>query len=253
MMYRLPNFSVSYGVAEPSAADPLRAEISATLARIPIDFGGGCSASKGYVMAALIRALGARASLDIGVYRGRSLFPQALAHARATGGVAFGVDPWSGAEAAEHDNFKLKDAIARFVATTDFDALYAEVEARRGAFGLQAHCTLVRRTSAAAAQEFRARGQTFGLIHIDGNHDTAPVLRDVDDYLPLLAPGGVLVMDDVSWDSVKPACARVAERLPKLFERVDRYNDYAVYWDGDPSAARPAWLELFRDPFVLRG
>jgi len=224
------------------------------LSRIPIDFGGGCSASKAYVMASLIRALGAAASLDIGVYRGRSLLPQALAHARHTGGVAFGVDPWSGAEAAERDNAKLKDAIAAFVTNTDFEALYREVDARRIELGLAAHCTLVRTTSAAAAQDFRARGQRFGLIHIDGNHDTAPVLRDVDDYLPLLAPGGILVMDDVSWDSVAPACVRVATRLGKLFERVDAFNDYAVYWNDASGAAPPAaWHALFADSFVRRG
>ena len=238
----------------PGPADPLRAEVVRLLARIPLDFGGGCSASKAYLMAALIRALPAKASLDIGVYRGRSLLPQALAHRMHTGGMAFGVDPWSKEAAREDDHPALKAQIDRFVETTDFDALYRDVDALRHSAGVAAHCTLVRQTSAAAAELFRQRGQRFGLIHIDGNHDTAPVMRDVDDYLPLLEPGGILVMDDVSWDSVKPACARVAEHLQRLFTRTDPLNDYAVYADLSryPGGA-PPWLALLRDEFIVRG
>lgn len=253
----LPRFPASPVVAatpeERSARDPLRHAVSALLAPIPLDFGGGCSASKAYVMAALIRALDMKTTLDIGVYRGRSLLPQALAHARHSGGVAYGVDPWSRAEAAEHDNLALKDRIATFVATTDFDAIHAEVERLRHALGLGAHCTLVRATSAGAAERFRAERRTFDLIHIDGNHDTAPVLRDVEDYVPLLAAGGILVMDDVSWDSVQPACARVEARMPRLFQRIDAANDYAVYWNVAYGTPRAPWAALFEDAFVVRG
>lgn len=237
-----------------SNADPLRSEIERLLARIPLDFGGGCSASKAYVMASLIRELGTRMSLDIGVYRGRSLLPQAIAHLRHTGGTAYGVDPWSKQEAMENDNPGLKAEIDRFVESTDFEALYQDVDRLRQTIGVGDHCTLIRKTSAAAAAYFREQGMSFGLIHVDGNHDTAVVMQDVADYLPLLDPGGILVLDDVSWDSVKPAYAHVASRMPRLFERIDAFNDYAVFLNAQsrtPPAA--AWLRLFDDEFVVRG
>jgi predicted O-methyltransferase YrrM len=61
------------------------------------------------------------------------------------------------------------------------------------------------------------------------------VLRDVELYLPLLRPGGFVVMDDVSWDSVKPALKEVASHARLLLFRVaaDGMDDYAVLWKGE--------------------
>jgi hypothetical protein len=232
----------------------LRSQIVNLLAGIPLDFGGGCSTSKAYLMASLIRELRTHASLDVGVYRGRSLFPQALAHRRYTGGIAYGVDPWSKEEAVENDNPGLKPALDRFVETTDFDAIYRDVQNLRETVAVERHCSLVRKTSAAAAAQFRELGSTFGLIHIDGNHDTAAVAQDVRNFEPLLERNGILVMDDVSWNSVRPACEMLATTMPRLFQRVDTANDYAVFWKTDavPRVA-PPWHALFIEDYVVNG
>jgi predicted O-methyltransferase YrrM len=232
----------------------LRTQIINLLAGIPLDFGGGCSASKAYLLASLIRELRTQTSLDIGVYRGRSLLPQALAHRRYTGGVAYGVDPWSKDEARENDNPALKRDLDRFVETTDFEAIYRAVDNLRKAAAVEDHCALVRKTSVAAAAHFRERRVTFGLIHIDGNHDTAAVVRDVRDFEPLLQRNGILVMDDVSWDSVRPAYDLLAATMPRLFQRVDTLNDYAVFWKTDalPPLA-PPWHALFNEDYVVSG
>lgn len=208
----------------------LRHEVEQVLAKVPIDFGGGCSVRKAYVMAWLIERFGLERSLDIGVYRGRSLFPQAVAHKLAGRGVAYGVDPWSAVEADESDHAVLREEIKAFVANTDFEQLYRDVTRRVGEFGVSEHTRIVRTTSAEAARQFAADGVTFGLIHIDGNHDTEPVLRDVRAYLPLLQPGGFLVMDDVSWPSVEPAVREAEQHARLLMRRVsaDKADDYAV-------------------------
>lgn len=209
----------------------LLSEITSVLAKVPIDFGGGCSVRKAYVMAWLIERFKLARSLDIGVYRGRSFFPQAIAHRQAGSGTAYGVDPWSAAEADENDHVTLRAEIKAFVDNTDFDQLYQGVMRGIDEFGLAKHTRIVRETSAAAALTFAANGITFGLIHIDGNHDTEPVLRDLRAYLPLLEPGGFLVMDDVSWPSVEPA-VREAEAQTTLLLRcvsADKTNDYAVF------------------------
>ncbi|MCC6728095.1 MAG: class I SAM-dependent methyltransferase [Chthonomonadales bacterium] len=213
--------------------DTLLEDVRSLLGEIPLDFGGGCSVFKAYLMAWLIRKHGVTESVDIGVYRGRSLFPQALAH-RATGGRVYGVDPWEAGEVMEHDNAELREQIRRFVETTDFGAIYRSVDDFRVSHGLADHCVLVRKTSQEAAEEFRGRGASFGLIHVDGNHDTRLVVQDVQLYLPLLREGGFMVLDDASWGSVQPALRLLEQSAQPLFALTDREkaNDFAVFWKG---------------------
>jgi predicted O-methyltransferase YrrM len=215
------------------ALAPLRSAIDDVLAAVPIDFGGGCSVSKGTVLAYLIQRERIQRSVDIGVYRGRSFFPQALVHTRVTKGRVYGIDPYTKADAMEHDHKVLKDEIAQFVETTDFDQLFAEVDGLRDSLGFTAGSEIMRMRSDQAAPVLAERGEQFGLIHIDGNHDTRVVMADVDLYLPLLDPdNGFLVFDDISWPAVKPAVDKVSRDLALIYARVDTYNDYAVFWTG---------------------
>ncbi len=213
----------------------LHLEVARVLDRIPIDFGGGCSLQKACAMAWLIRRFRLGTTVDIGVYRGRSLFPQALAHRAGAGGVVYGVDPWSAREAVERDNEDLRDQIDEFVQTTDFEALHRDVVALNEELGLTEHCVLVRKTSSEAARWFEERQIRFDLVHVDGNHDTARVMEDLDLYLPKLNPGGFIVLDDISWKSVEPAYGYLKERMTLLTQRVDKANDYAIFRDGSPS------------------
>src|SRR2546426_629635 len=119
--------------------------LTSLLDRIPTDFGGSCSLQKAYVMAWLIRRFKLQSTVDIGVYRGRSLFPQALAHRDYTKGVVYGVDPWSSQEAREKDNPELFEQIEEWADTTDFDGIYWDVKKMAEEFG--PHCVIVRKPS----------------------------------------------------------------------------------------------------------
>ena len=207
----------------------MRAEIDRTLERIPVDFGGGCSTSKAQVLGWLIRRFGLATTLDIGVYRGRSLFPQALAH-RYTGGVVYGVDPWSIEEMREDElPDEIRDDGEHFFAKVDLPAIYEQVKTLRDELQLGERIVLVRDTSADAAGKLP---EQFDMIHIDGNHDTHKVRQDLETYLPRLRPKGFLVIDDVSWPSVQMALESLS--APKVLERVsnDRSDDYAIYRPG---------------------
>jgi hypothetical protein len=210
----------------------LRARIAVLLEQIPSDFGGGCSVSKANPMAWLISRYNLKTTLDIGVYRGRSLFPQALAHQQSTGGTVYGVDPWSRAEARENDHLELKDAINAFIDHVDFERIYADVNVLRGRLSLQSHCILLRQTSARAIEYFAKRNVYFDLIHIDGNHDTEHVMQDVNLYLPRLNLDGFLITDDISWNSVRPAYKAASLQLSLICEKVDSQNDYAIFWNN---------------------
>ena len=58
----------------------LRVQIEECLRQIPTDFGGGCTIEKALIMADYIVSEHITYSIEVGVYRGRSFFPQALAH-----------------------------------------------------------------------------------------------------------------------------------------------------------------------------
>lgn len=215
--------------------DDLRGLVSNAVRDIQIDFGGGCSESKGYLIAWLIRKFQITASLDIGVYRGRSLVPQAIAHKAFTGGIAYAVDPWLNSEVREADNPSLTDEIDRFVERTNFSAIYEEVCGLIRRLDIGDNCEILRTTSREAITSFENEKVKFGLIHVDGNHDSDHVMEDVSLYLPRLSPRGFLVMDDISWESVKGAYALVSKKLCRVYQRTDAKNDYAVFWDAPSS------------------
>jgi predicted O-methyltransferase YrrM len=211
----------------------LRRKVAAVLREIPIDFGGGCSVNKGYLLAWLIRRYSLKTTVDIGVYRGRSLFPQALSHRCYSGGVVYGVDPWSKDAAKEQDNEALRDKITEFIEKVDLEKIYQEVDSLRNTQQFAEHCRLIRERSADAISYFNQHDIRFDLIHIDGNHDTRIVTQDVELYVPRLQKNGFVVLDDASWDSVKPACNLIASRMPVVYRRLDRANDYMVFWNGE--------------------
>jgi predicted O-methyltransferase YrrM len=65
--------------------------------------------------------------------------------------------------------------------------------------------------SAIAALVLGKIGFEADLIYIDGSHEYEDVLRDIDDYWPLLKSGGVMLLDDFTFPMVGKA---VRERFP---------------------------------------
>lgn len=210
----------------------LRREVREVLRNVQADFGGGCSFSKAFLIAELIRRYDLRTTVDIGVYRGRSLFPQAVAHRSYTHGVVYGIDPWSPLEARQSENLALKRELEAWLEQVDFQAIRQEVATFVDAWHLQDHCVLLAQTSKDAATHFWRNGTYFDLVHIDGNHDSKKVLDDVRLYVPRLRDGGFVILDDVSWESVRPAYEELRITLPLLCVRRDSANDYAVFWKG---------------------
>jgi hypothetical protein len=195
---------------------------------IPVDKGGGSSVSKAVAFAALILRDRLTTYAEIGVYRGRSLLPVAEVFRSLGRGSAIGIDPWSVVEARQKDIERFPAAardVNTFVDSVDWDSLYREVKDRITRLGLQDHCHLIRATSTAAAQNFD--DGSLDLLHIDGNHDQAVVLKDVTMYLPKVRAGGHVILDDCSWPSIVAARSAIAERGKLLYE--DLANDFAVY------------------------
>ena len=218
-----------FKTAKPPEYNLILTEIQKVYKHAPMDFGGACSYQKALIMAAFIKAFNLQASADIGVYRGRSLFPQAIAHKKYSKGVVYGIDPYDNAAAVQHDNPALKESLEKFVQTTDFNKMYSDVSTIISKHKFSEHCLLIRKKSEDAKSFFIDHEIHLGLIHIDGNHDTSFVIKDVADYLPIVQDGGIIVLDDISWDSVKPAFDKIKKECRLIGEIIDSENDFAIF------------------------
>lgn len=199
---------------------------------IRLDFGGGCSHQKALIMSLVISKFELKKTADIGVYRGRSLFPQAITHKFYSKGIVYGIDPYSNKDAIQYDNPGLKEQLDEFITALDFQGLYNEVSKIINDKKYQNNCLLIRKKSSEAAVYFKNENVLFGLVHIDGNHDTKFVMEDVNNYLPLLEEKSFIVLDDISWDSVKPAFSLLNEEMFFIGKLKDATNDFALFGKG---------------------
>ena len=198
---------------------------------IPADVGGGCPLDKAIYMANLIIDHQMRRTVEIGVYRGRSFIPQALAH-RRTGGLVIGIDPYTAVAAQEADApQRIADEIKRWTERTDFDRIYADLQGIVAELGLSTHATLIRATSDDALTQM---GCPIDMLHVDGNHDTKFVKSDLANYCPLLRDNGFLIVDDIDWDSVSVCLGDLDAR----FDCVTRFDTWGVWRKRDDAGSK---------------
>ena len=205
------------------AGTALGTEIAAAVATVPVDFGGGSSVFKGVLMGSLIASEGLRTAVEIGVHRGRSLVALAVAE-RAVGGHAWGIDPYALTAYPDPTMGGAGPAgVRRLAARCTTSRRRSATRGRRSPRnGLDGCCTLLQGTAAEAAPRFAPA--SIDLLHVDGNHSEASVRDDLQRYLPLVRPGGIVVVDDISWRSVRRAAEPLLDGAEIVFELVDKEN-----------------------------
>ena len=151
-----------------------------------------------------------------------SAAPQAVRAPPLYRRMVYGIDPWSLAEAVQSDLRWRRPMLATRSARRS--RCHVRVGDRRrsprpACPRSTARCCARRRATAWSGCAVSAA--LFDLVHVDGGHDSATVLRDVRDVLPRLRAGGFLVLDDVELTSVHPAYAlrRAPPRLCSISAR----------------------------------
>lgn len=178
----------------------LQGLIETCLQHLPADGGGGCPPEKAMAMAEYIVAENITYSVEIGVYKGRSFFPQALAH-RVTGGQIIGIDPYMKENAREKDlTPEMRATVDRLVDAWDTVETYVSNMRRIALWGLGNNALLLREPSESAVKYLPG---DIGMLHIDGNHDMEFVAKDILFYLPKIKANGLIIMDDTDWESVR--------------------------------------------------
>lgn len=202
------------------------------------DFGGGSPLPKTFLMAYLIQEQQLKSFVEIGVYRGRSLFSVAYS-IFLNGGTSFGVDPYSLGDAREKDTGKeLKEKIDSFLEGLDFDTVYRDVLEYREKCGYGESIKIVRSPANTFFSKY-PRKQTFDIAHIDGNHDTKFVRQDFEHCHAALTEGGFIVFDDIDWKSVRTVYEEAKQTCPVVFES----EQFGILMKGVVSVGRDLRVE----------
>jgi hypothetical protein len=146
--------------------------------------------------------------VEIGVLTGRSALVLEIMAKRHDTGAVLAIDPWSYATSVQQESPQdLQEMVDVWDAKVPFETFLTQLlpVARRGAFN---YLPMIARDALPAWRGGAVRSAEFGqtryagriaVLHIDGNHDFAAVSEDVALWLPHLAPGGWLVLDDYLW------------------------------------------------------
>lgn len=173
---------------------------------------GWQDAERGIRMAELVLEKSPVTIVEIGVYCGRSFFPQALALKEILGelgdGTIFGIDPWN--EAKPDGPVDMRTALSLFM-----DGL------RR--MKLEPYSVIICGQSRYCSDLFFLPG--IDILHIDGSHDEDDAMNDVLLYGPKLKQGGYIWFDDVEYTSLK----RALYRLEDFCTLVEDYKTYRLY------------------------
>lgn len=185
---------------------------------IPGDFGGGSPVTKTFLISYLIQDQALKHFVEIGIYRGRSLFPLAYS-IFLNGGQSVGVDPYKIGDAREKDVEKeLGEQIDTFLDGLDFNNIYRDILEYREQCGYGESIEIVRQNSNDYFSSLSKDNPRFDIAHIDGNHDTRFVHQDYTNCYATMADGGFIVFDDIDWKSVRVVYDEAKKFCPVVFE-----------------------------------
>ncbi|MFT2096633.1 class I SAM-dependent methyltransferase [Acidiphilium multivorum] len=204
-------------------------ELIRDIAVSQIALAGWCWPAKASWIAQAVLSIHASLCVEIGVYGGRSIAPMALAQ-RHLGiqGKVFAVDAWDNDIAVETPTTQEND---KWWGTEDLTA----VKDRFTSYLLREHLTdrirIAEMASDDAARCFaspRFRNKV-DLIHIDGSHSEEQAFKDVKAWAPLLRHGGLLVMDDIAWETLGPSIQLLNKIGDLVYEERSEPGSFAAF------------------------
>ena len=160
-----------------------------------------CKPVKAHALAAAILTLRPAIVVEIGVFRGGSFIPMAMAVREVGRGLAIAIDPWSAQASVEGQAGANKE----WWASVNHDVVAKEFVEQVALLSLGEFVQVVRKRSDDAIVPAK-----IDILHVDGNHGEQAV-KDVERFAPNVRVGGMVFMDDIGWDG--GAVGRACERL----------------------------------------
>ena len=170
---------------------------------------GWCSKQKAAVLVDLILNVQPTTVVEIGVFGGKSLIPMAYALKENENGKIYGIDPWDSLE-----SIKGMDGVNRdWWGSVDHKQILQGLNEKITKFGLQKQVKLIKNTSEKADPIAH-----IDLLHIDGNHSLKTSYGDVIKWVPLVRPGGIIIFDDIGWETTGEAVQWLDAHCKKIRE-----------------------------------
>ncbi len=175
---------------------------------------GWCKREKAEKLMDLIHDAGPRICVEIGVFKGSSIYPIAKALKYTKKGVVYAVDPWAKEESLK---FEVDEANQNYWGSLDYEKVYQKFIKMLKKNDLKKYCKVIRATAKEALSQFK--DESIDFIHIDGNHNEESCMQDVEMSLRKLKKGGCLLFDDANWHQTQKAVAYLHQhcRLEKKY------------------------------------
>ena len=143
--------------------------------------------------------------VELGVYGGSSLLPQALALKYNQKGMLYGIDPWTN-DAALEEMKEQKNV--EWWAKLNLDEIYHHCQTNIIKYNVEKYCTIIKNKAENVVNQFQ--DNTIDMLHIDGNHSEALSYKDATLYLPKVKKGGIIFFDDIWWTEENSVTTRKA-------------------------------------------
>ncbi len=180
------------------APDGIPAEVFSLILEAEANLDGWCSREKALIIARTVLRERPEICVEIGIFGGRSLVPCAAALRHIGSGVIYGIEAWNPDTAVENAT---TDANDDWWSKFDFSKIKSDFYRFVSATSLVPHVRLIEAPSGRASGLF----DRIDYLHIDGSHSTINAAEDVILYARKVRSGGIIVFDDVNWNSTAPA------------------------------------------------
>lgn len=167
---------------------------------------GWCWPEKAIAMASLVLETQPELVVEIGVFGGRSLLPQALALQKLNHGRIVGIDPWGHEAARECDQVEETNA---WWSALNLHHIHTEFIDHLWRLKLHWRCIVIRSTADESSHLFGE--ESIDILHIDGNHTEEVSCRDVSTWLSKVKSKGHIWFDDTHWESTQKALGLLAK------------------------------------------
>lgn len=155
---------------------------------------GWCDKDKAKKLYDLISEIKPDLCVEIGVFGGSSLLPQALALKHNNKGIIVGIDPWSNSCAIE--DMENKDN-KNWWGSVNLESVYTKFLEKIKLYEVDDFIKIYRNKSSEAVKKFE--DNSIDVLHIDGNHCEKISYADSVDYYPKVKVGGYIFFDDINW------------------------------------------------------